>query len=327
MPARAVQARARRGLPPLKQRARAGSRMWRMERTVLFADVAGSTALYELLGDERAFALVEQCLALMGACTAEAGGRVVKTIGDAVMAAFATPAAAATAARAMQQRIGTLSTEPGVHLQLRIGLHAGPVVERAGDLFGDAVNLAARLCDLASRGQVVLDEATAAQLGAELAAALHPLYSVPVKGKAEEVGLVELDWQAGAPERTLIAPPARPRGGTARLAVAFDGQQLEMGPERRKVTIGRDHEADLTVRERSASRAHAMIERRRDRFVLVDHSANGSFVSLDGRPEVVVHREELPLIGAGRIAFGQPLAEAAQVLEFRHLDTPPMAGA
>lgn len=331
MPAPDAQARPRPGLPRLKPGVRAGTRMWRMERTVLFADVAGSTALYELLGDERAFALVEQCLALMGACTAEAGGRVVKTIGDAVMAAFATPAAAAAAARAMQQRIRGLaappSVPPGVHLQLRIGLHAGPVVERDGDLFGDTVNLAARLCDLASRGQVVLDEATAAQLGADQASLLHPLFSVPVKGKAEEVGLVELDWQAGVPERTLIAPVARPRRGAARLEVAFDGQRLEMGPERRKVTIGRDHEADLTVRERSASRAHAMIERRRDRFVLVDHSANGTFVSLDGRPEVVVHREELPLIGAGRIAFGQPLAEAQQVLEFRCIDTPPaMAG-
>lgn len=291
-----------------------------MERSVLFADVAGSTALYELLGDERAFALVEQCLALMGACCAEAGGRVVKTIGDAVMAVFDGPAAAAAAAVAMQRRVGQLGPEAGVRLQLRIGFHAGPVVQRGGDLFGDTVNLASRLCDLASRGQVVVDADTARQLAGVPGLALHPLFSVPVKGKQEEIALVELDWQPPGPERTVIAPAPPRAGGSTRLQLAFDGLQLEMGPARRKVTIGRDHEADLTVRDRAASRAHAMIERRRDRFVLVDHSANGCFVSVDGGPELRLHREELPLTGQGWVSFGAPRAEAAQGLSFRVID-------
>lgn len=293
-----------------------------MDRTVLFADVAGSTALYEVLGDERAFALVERCLALMSECTAAAGGRVVKTIGDAVMAVFDTPDAAADAAVAMQQRVEQLGPELGARLHLRIGFHAGPVVERGGDLFGDSVNLASRLCDLASKGQVVVDARTAGQLSAARAAQLRPLFSVPVKGKEEEVALVELGWQAPAPEKTVIASVPAARAGRARLQLSFDGGVLEMGPDRRKVTIGRDHEADVTVRDRSASRAHAMIERRRDRFVLVDHSSNGSFVTFEGRPEVVVHHEELPLVGHGWLAFGQPLAEAAQRLEFRCVDTP-----
>lgn len=293
-----------------------------MERSVLFADVAGSTALYEVLGDERAFALVERCLALMGECTAAVGGRVVKTIGDAVMAVFDTPDAAADAAVAMQRRVEALGPELGVRLHLRIGFHAGPVVERGGDLFGDSVNLASRLCDLASKGQVVVDADTAQALSAARAVQLHPLYRVPVKGKQEEIALVELGWQAPTPEQTVIASVPPPQAGHARLQLRFDDVVLEMGPERRKVTIGRDHEADLTVRDRSASRAHAMIERRRDRFVLVDHSSNGSFVSFEGRPAVVVHHEELPLVGRGRVAFGQPLAEAGQRLEFSCVDTP-----
>ena len=94
-----------------------------------------------------------------------------------------------------------------------------------------------------------------------------------------------------------------------------------MGPQRRKVTFGRDLEADFTVRDKSVSRAHAMIERRRDRFVLVDHSSNGSFVTFEGRPEMRVHHEELTLVGHGWIAFGQPRAEAAQVAEFHCVET------
>ncbi len=85
--------------------------------------------------------------------------------------------------------------------------------------------------------------------------------------------------------------------------------------------MGRDLEADFVIRGRSASRAHAMIERRREHFVLADHSANGCFVTFEGRPEMRVHHEELTLVGHGWIAFGQPSAEAAQVAEFRCVES------
>lgn len=293
-----------------------------MDCAVLFADVAGSTALYEVLGDERAFALIESCLSVMSACTAESGGRVIKTIGDAVMAVFPGADAAAAASIAMQDRVDKLGPTVGVRLCLRIGFHFGPVVAHDGDVFGDTVNLASRLCDLASKGQIVTDQDSARWLSGSHAAGLRRLFSIPVKGKEAEVELVEIAWQAATPEKTVISmSPASTAGGRARLELAFDGARIEMGPQRRKVTIGRDHEADFTVRDRSASRAHAMIERRREHFVLVDHSSNGSFVSFDGRPEAKVQHEELTLVGHGFIAFGQPRAEAAQVVEFRCLET------
>ncbi len=289
---------------------------------VLFADVAGSTALYEVLGDERAYGLVEKCLALMSACTTEAGGRVVKTIGDAVMAVFDSADGAAAAAAAMQQRVDQLGPGAGVRLGLRIGFRHGSVVERDGDVFGDTVNLASRLCDLASRGQVITDRETAGRLSASHLARLRPLFSIPVKGKSDEVELVELEWQTTADEKTAIFV-SRPRAGArqALLALELDGTRIEMGPQRRKVTVGRDLESDFTVRHPLVSRAHAMIERRREHFVLVDHSSNGSFVSFEGRPEIQVHHEELTLVGQGCIAFGQPRAEAAQVVNFRCLET------
>lgn len=151
-----------------------------MNCAVLFADVAGSTALYEVLGDERAFDLVERCLAIMSACTADAGGRVVKTIGDAVMAVFADSDVAATAAIAMQRRVDELGPRLGVHLCLRIGFHAGTVVERDNDVFGDTVNLASRLCDLASRGQIVTVRETAAGLAQRFRPDLRELFAIAV---------------------------------------------------------------------------------------------------------------------------------------------------
>jgi adenylate cyclase len=293
-----------------------------MDCAVLFADVAGSTALYEVLGDERAFALVDACLTIMADCAAEAQGRVVKTIGDAVLAVFPVATAAAAAAIEMQRRVEAYSPAPGVRLGLRIGFRFGPVVERDRDVFGDTVNLASRLCDLASRGQIVTDSETARALGERFRPELCPLYAIAVKGKQEEVDLVELAWQAPGNEKTIIVA-ARPGSATAKawLELRLDGQQLVMGPERRKVTIGRDLEADFVIRERSASRAHAMIERRRERFVLADHSANGCFVSFEGRPEIRVHHEELTLVGHGWISVGLPRGAAVQEIEFRCVES------
>ncbi|MDZ7591634.1 MAG: adenylate/guanylate cyclase domain-containing protein [Rubrivivax sp.] len=295
-----------------------------MECAVLFADVAGSTALYEVLGDERAFALIEDCLTTMSVCTVEFRGRVIKTIGDAVMSVFHSADDAAAAAAEMQLRVDRLGPTVGRSLGLRIGFHFGPVVARDQDVFGDAVNLASRLCDLASKGQTVTDEETARRLSDRYAPSLRKLFSIPVKGKAQEVALIELTWQPATEDRTLIVSAhAQADSGQALLELDLDGVQFEMGPQRRKVTIGRDLEADFTVRDRSVSRAHAMIERRRERFVLVDHSSNGTFVTLEGRPEMKVHHEELTLVGHGWIAFGQPRAEAVQVVAFRCVDGGP----
>ena len=299
-----------------------------MECAVLFADVAGSTALYELLGDDAAFALVGDCLATMTACTGEFHGRVVKTIGDAVMAVFDQPDQAAAAAAEMQVRVAGLGEPRGVRLGVRIGFHFGPVVPRDGDVFGDSVNLASRLCDLASKGQIITDQATAQRLSALHASSLRALFPIDVKGKAQEIELVEILWQSASAEMTAIvaAPAPADAAAWAHLELVFDGRHLQMGPERRKATFGRDHEADFTVRSPTVSRAHAMIERRRERFVLVDHSLNGSFVTFEGKPEMKLRHEELTLVGHGWIAFGEPRAQAQQVAEFRCLERP-QAGA
>jgi len=297
-----------------------------MACAVLFADVAGSTALYEVLGDERAFALVENCLATMSVCTVENHGRVVKTIGDAVMAVFDSADNAAAAASAMQRRVEELGPTVGARLGLRIGLRFGAVVERDKDVFGDTVNLASRLCDLASKGQVVTDRETAGQLSGLHLANLSQLFSIPVKGKEQEVERVELNWQDAGDEKTAIfVSRGKSDAGQARLELELDGARIEMGPQRRKVTFGRDLEADFPVRNPMVSRAHTMIERRREHFVLVDHSSNGSFVSFEGKPGIQVHHEELTLVGQGCVAFGEPRAEAAQVVSFHCVDAPAAA--
>jgi len=122
---------------------------------VLFADVSGSTALYEKLGDRAALAAVESVLNLLKRAVAVQQGRVVKTIGDEVMAVFESADAALQAAVDMQTQVTELPAVGDVCLGIRVGFHAGPVLEERGDVFGDAVNTAARLAGLANGGQII----------------------------------------------------------------------------------------------------------------------------------------------------------------------------
>ncbi|MBI3370621.1 MAG: adenylate/guanylate cyclase domain-containing protein [Betaproteobacteria bacterium] len=287
------------------------------ECAILFADVAGSTSLYEILGDERAFSLIEKCLASMSACTRDAGGRVVKTIGDAVMAVFPTADEAAGAATEMQLAAGGLGADTKAKVGLRIGFCYGPVVEQGTDVFGDAVNLASRLCDLASKGETITSRDTADRLSPIFLPTLRKLYSVPVKGKEQEVELIEVRWEGSVEEATAIARALSLVPGSSVLHLKYRDEETPMTRDRRKVTFGRDHEADISIPSRMASRAHAMIERRRDKFVLIDHSANGTYVTIEGQPEMTLRREEFPLRGHGWVAFGAPRDQSTEVVEFR----------
>ena len=126
--------------------------------TFLFADIAGFTALTEAHGDEEAAALVADFCAAIRAELPASGGSQVKTIGDAVMLAIPDPAAAILLGLRITHELMRGHGAPAV----RVGLHHGPAIERAGDYFGSAVNLAARVSAEASGGEVLLTGHTAA---------------------------------------------------------------------------------------------------------------------------------------------------------------------
>src|SRR6266571_2097158 len=164
------------------------------ERAILFADVSGSTALYELLGDKPAAKAIEACLDELRDVVAKQEGQVVKTIGDEIMVVFGDPDVACNAAREMQQRVIALPPSAGVKLAIRIGFHFGLVLEDKGDFWGDGVNTAARLAALAKAGQILTSGATANALPAAQRASLRDLDAIQVKGKHGAVRVFELMW-------------------------------------------------------------------------------------------------------------------------------------
>src|SRR5713226_4886265 len=135
--------------------------------TLMFTDLAGSTALYERIGDGRAYRLVRDHFAFLGATVRRHNGTLVKTIGDAVMAAFSDPTDAVRAALSVQDEVRSFNAEQGGDaITIKIGLHGGPCIavtmnDRL-DYFGSTVNTAARLQGQSLGGDVVLSQSLAA---------------------------------------------------------------------------------------------------------------------------------------------------------------------
>lgn len=287
---------------------------------LLFADVSGSSRLYEKLGDAEALRAVERCLHRMERATVSQKGRVVKTIGDEIMAVFDTVDEGLHAAVEMEQRIDALPPVSGVKMAVRIGLHWGSALEENGDIFGDTVNTASRLAGLAKGGQILTSAETLA------ASSHHPFDSreiddLAVKGKDVSVRVLEVIWQENAELTMKSASLAPAAPADTRLRLRHGGQELVLGAERPLATLGRDTHCDIVVLDTRASRNHGRIERRRDKFVLVDQSTNGTYVTVLGEPECSVKREESVLRSRGRISFGHSFTDdSGEFLEFELLD-------
>jgi adenylate cyclase len=280
-------------------------------RTVLFADVSGSTQLYESAGDEAAAQAIQQCIRAFSDATRLAGGQVVKEIGDEVMAIFPSPDAAAIAATRMHIAVEALPPVQGIRLGARIGFHTGPVVRRDDHLFGDTVTLAEGLAGQAAKGQVLTTEQTAALLSPALKSCTRVLYTVGLKGKAEPVSLCELVWRQG-PDITVTEVVSLAES-VGRLSLKHGGTEVTLEPPLR---IGREKDCEIVVGNENASRQHCTIERRREKFVLRDHSTNGTYVTVEGEAEFMLHREEYILRGHGWISLGEPRAKGSELLEY-----------
>ncbi len=286
------------------------------QAAVLFADVSGSTRLYEIAGDTIASAAVNQCVTMLRQITEAAGGRVIKTIGDEIMSVFPTADAAANAAMSMQSGVAQLAPVAGTRIGIRIGLNCGPVVERDDDVFGDAVNVAARLASQAQKDQIITSRETVEALSPALKAVCRQLYSIQVKGREQEVELCQLTWKRSEGMTTIVTTVEALHSTNTTLRLNYRGQKIVLDAARASLALGREKSSELVIQDAKASRAHCKIERRMDKFVLADHSANGTYVTVAGDKEVVLKREELTLRGRGWIAFGQSRANASEVVEF-----------
>jgi len=273
------------------------------ECTVLFADLVGSTQLYESVGDSSAFELVDRCLKELHKAIEDRGGRVVKHTGDGLMAIFAETDKAADAAVGMHQSLRELPLLSGQRLAVRIGFNWGSVIESGDDVFGETVNFAARLMELASPGRALTTAETFQHLTTEWKELLQPLQPRVLRGASRPSELFELKCEAMG-DVTVLHTGQFEIDGEHELKLYLNEQALVLNEQCPVVRIGRDATADLRVGDSRASRRHAEIELRGDKFVVVDRSSNGTYVTIDGEKEFMLSREEAVLRGRGHIALG-----------------------
>lgn len=279
---------------------------------ILFADVVGSTHLYEILGDDGARETVQRCLQVMKAATDQYGGTVIKTMGDEVMSVFPSADDALNAANQMQQRItATLRVgSEGTHVSIRIGCHFGTVVAEDRDIFGAAVAIANRMTSQAKAGQVLTTASVVEQLSPQWRSLVRQIDVATPKGQSDEMGVFEVLWQPE--EATGMLPSIDPASRTAvcgPLLLRYRDQEVLVGEGgKASVTLGRADENDVVVKGNLISRVHARIDFARNRFVLVDESTNGTFIHPDGGDEAYVRRDSVALSGSGIISMGRAAA-------------------
>jgi class 3 adenylate cyclase len=280
-----------------------------VEVAILFADVVGSTQLYEQLGDVKAREMVGRCLEIMREATEANRGNVIKTMGDEVMSTFPTPDEAMSAAKRMQERIS--SDAALVHdngrVAIRIGCHFGAVVQEQRDIFGSAVHTANRMTSQAKARQIITTMSTVEKLSPEWQHAARQIDVATVRGKADEVVLFEVLWQPEEATSMLQTVPwssAKSKRGR-RLSLRCQGQEVTVGEGRKSVTLGRAEDNDIVVKGNLISRLHARVEASRDRFTLIDESTNGTFVQTSEGEEIFVRRDNTLLSGTGVIGLGR----------------------
>lgn len=299
-----------------------------LQRTVLFADLRGSTALYEAEGNARATTVVTQTIALLGRSVQNCHGNVVKTLGDGLMAVFAEPRNAVQAADDMHEalhRLGGSSTASGYGrfptLKLQVGLASGEIVAMAGDCFGDAVNVAARLLEHAGDNETLATASVLDGLTDEERARFRNMDRLQLRGRVEPVQVHLLGAQRfGDTLATLygdLEPVPEPE---AIRLVWLDLNRVFAGP-RLPIVLGRSPQATYCIDDSRVSRSHARIDWHGGTFQLTDLSYNGTYVRFANDEEMLsLRRGACTLHGSGEIGLGAPMTDPmAAVVRFEVL--------
>ncbi len=288
---------------------------------ILFADISGSTRLYEILGDVAARTKVADCLELLTAVINRHNGTVIKTIGDEIMCTFPTSEDAANAACEMHEMLEddiTEQTAAGpISLTIRVGMHYGPAILEAGDVFGDAVNVAARMASMAKGSQIITTQNAVDEMSPIMRASTRFIDRAPVKGKKETMDIFEVLWQQEDVTRMSTGVITPQQTEPVRMRLTYHDDSVVLDGDITQIVMGRSKSADLTVNETLASRQHVRIEHRRGKFFIIDQSTNGTYVHHEN-DESFLRREEMPLSGDGMISLGRSFTEDPQeVVHFK----------
>ncbi len=284
-----------------------------MEKTnnlaILFADISGSTRLYEALGSEKAREITSRCINLLTKIAKEFQGKIIKTIGDELMCTFPSVDIAGKAAVRMQEAISDAGSL-GASISIRVGFNFGEVIEENSDVFGDTVNVAAHIASQAKAEQILTSSESVELMSEPMRSKTRFIITTTVKGRLKPLEIFELTW-GEEEDLTIISTrvaktEAKADNPKSVLKIRFQDKELKAGESLPSITMGRSEQNTLCISGTMVSRIHIKIEYRRGRFILIDQSTNGTYLlSLKDGKKIFVHREELPLEGDGIIGLGK----------------------
>lgn len=240
---------------------------------------------------------------------AQSGTEIKNIGGDTSMCSFADAASAVKAAYMVQERLnrhacGADSTDTEKILA-SIGISHGSVIIENEDVFGQVVNVAARVAAEAKIGQILLDTAVFDSLPAEIKCKTRFVDRFPAKGISKPLDVYEFMWE----EEEVITHSSETvtiyDHGHNRCILKYHNHYLVLDAENTSVVIGRGAEADLVVEDENASRTHIKIQYRNGKYVLTDESRNGTWIESEQGLFLLRRKETHILHGKGRFSLGQ----------------------
>lgn len=289
---------------------------------VVFSDIAGSSRLFESMGNVAARELVDAVLGRLGEVTRGYDGEVVKTIGDEVMCTFPDADRAVLASMAMHDAMRDPNASWDTPVSLRIGVHYGEVLEEDGDIFGDAVNVAARMVKVAQASEIITTRETVDTLSDELQARVRFLNNMTVHGRNQPVDIYDIVWGESDEEdgmtqydvsATMLHAYSPDRLATQELVLSHGPATVMVDETRPVVQIGRGREVGLRIVAAWVSRNHASIEYRSGNFVLADHSRVGTSIQSSDGQRYFAHRQEIHLQGSGTIKITASEGDSVEI--------------
>lgn len=296
--------------------------------TVVFADLFGSTGVFESLGNAKATEAVTKATNWVAEKISANGGKVVKLLGDGVLATFKKSpdaiAAVVEIQRSYQLRLASLP--PQLYMPLRIGVVRGDVVLVDDDCYGDAVNTASRLSELTGPHQIWVNDKAIENSPKLNDVHFRFLGPIAIRGRSEPCNVYQIEWQEDQnSEYFTVQAPVNP--ASERPDIDALGGQIELTHNEARHTfqafelpihIGRFRKVDFVVNDPRVSRTHASIGWRNGSFLLVDESSYGSWVRFAGSgADLMLRRDECVLHGHGQIALGTPFTDpSAPIIAF-----------
>ncbi len=282
---------------------------------ILFADISGSAALYDTHGDSVARQMVARCINTMSGAIHAYQGTLIKTIGDEIMCRFPSAEAALHAACAMQAAVENI--KPGdnlplaVPMHIRIGFNYGEVICEPDDVYGDTVNVAARITAITRARQISATQAVIDTLPPALRKQTHKIQRTEIKGKQGQFDIYQVDWEPDDMSRTRIgkATLRMPAETGGELTLNYHGQSTKVNEQHKSAVLGREDTCEIIMPGNFASRQHARVEFCFGKFILTDQSMNGTHIRFSDGRVVSVMREATVLHGSGLISLGQNFSE------------------